>query len=115
MDPLIRHYTLFNDGVRGGDFGPWLDTFHPDAVATFAGLPIGPFHGRDQIAVAYAEHPPSSPMRVLDSHVDGERIVARFVWVDAPETGGTFTMTMDGDKLAALDVALDAPPPPPVV
>jgi steroid delta-isomerase len=113
MDPLTRHYTLFNEGVRSGDFGPWLATFHADAVATFVGLPIGPFHGRDQISVAYAEHPPSSPMRVVESSADGERTTARFVWVDAPDTGGVFTFTLRGDKLAALEVALNAPPPPP--
>ena len=60
MDPVTRHETLFNEGVRTGDFGPWLDTFHADAVATFTGLPIGPLHGRTAIAQAYAEHPPSS-------------------------------------------------------
>ena len=113
MDALTRHYSLFNEGVRSGDFGPWLGTFHADAVATFTGLPIGPLHGRDQIAVAYSDHPPTSPLRVVDSSVDGDRITARFVWVDAPQTGGVLVLTLRGDKLATMDVALDAPPPPP--
>lgn len=113
MDPVTRHQTLFNAGVRTGDFGPWLDTFHTDAVATFTGLPIGPFEGRDAIAKAYAEHPPSSPMRVESSEVDGDRATCRFVWIDAPTTGGVFALTLRGDRLAALTVTLDAPPPPP--
>jgi steroid delta-isomerase len=115
MDALTRHQALFNEGVRSGDFGPWLATFHPDAVATFVGVPIGPFHGRDQIAVAYSEHPPSSTMRVVESSIDGDRVTARFVWADAPTTGGVFVLTLRGDKLAALAVTLDAPPPPPRV
>jgi hypothetical protein len=113
MDPLSRHQILFNEGVRTGDFGPWLETFHDDAVASFTGLPLGPFHGRDAIAKAYAEHPPSSEMRVLSSTVDGDAIRARFIWVGAPTTGGEFVIRLRDDRLTSLDVALDAPPPPP--
>jgi steroid Delta-isomerase len=113
MDPVARHESLFNHGVRTGDFGPWLATFHDDAVATFTGLPIGPLHGRDAIAKTYTEHPPSSPMRVLESTVEGERAAARFVWTDAPRTGGVFVLRLRDDRLVSLDVTLDAPPPPP--
>jgi steroid delta-isomerase len=113
MDPLTRHSTLFNEGVRSGDFGPWLDTFAAEAVVTYVGLPIGPLHGRDEIAKAYVEHPPSSPMRVEESSVDGDRVTGRFVWVDAPTTGGIFVLTLRDDKLIGMDVTLGAPPPPP--
>jgi steroid Delta-isomerase len=112
MDPVVRHETLFNQGVRTGDFAPWLTTFHEDAVATFAGLPLGPFHGRDEIAKAYSEHPPSSTMRVVESTVDGDAYRCRFVWTDAPDTGGVFVIRLRDDKLVSLDVTLDAPPPP---
>lgn len=113
MDPLTRHETLFNAGVTTGDFGPWLETFHDDAVASFTGLPLGPFHGRQAIARAYAEHPPSSTMRVVESGMEGDVGRARFVWTDAPHTGGTFVIRLREGKLTSLDVALDAPPPPP--
>src|ERR1043166_706286 len=99
MDPITRHETLFNEGVRTGDFGPWLDTFHNDATATFTGLPLGPFVGRDAIAGAYAAHPPRSPMRVVQSRVDGDTVTAHFVWVDAPDTGGTFVLRLRDDRL----------------
>jgi uncharacterized protein (TIGR00730 family) len=112
-DPIARHESLFNEGVRTGDFGPWLDTFHDDATATFVGLPLGPFVGREAIAQAYAAHPPSSPMRVVDSRLDGDTVTARFVWVNAPATGGVFVFRLRDDRLASLDVTLDAPPPPP--
>jgi hypothetical protein len=114
VDPVARHQALFNEGVRSGDFGPWLDTFTDDTVVTYVGLPIGPLHGRDQVAKAYVEHPPSSPMRVVESALEGdEQATGRFVWVDAPETGGVFVLTLREGKVAALAVTLDAPPPPP--
>ena len=113
MDPVTRHQALFNEGVRTGDFGPWLDTFTDDTVVTYAGLPIGPLHGRDAVAKVYADHPPSSPMRVEESSVDGDKATGRFVWVDAPATGGVFELTLRDGRLAAMHVTLDAPPPPP--
>lgn len=112
MDPLSRHQILFNEGVRTGDFGPWLETFHSDAVVSFTGVPLGPLHGRDAIAKAYVDHPPSSEMRVLSSTVNGDTILARFIWVSAPTTGGEIAIRLRGDRLAALDVMLDAAPPP---
>ncbi len=113
VDPVGRHQALFNEGVRTGDFGPWLDTFAEDTVVTFTGLPIGPLHGRMALAETYAEHPPSSPMRVQESSVEGDRVTGRFVWADAPTTGGVFVLVLRDDKLVAMDVTLDAPPPPP--
>jgi hypothetical protein len=104
---------LFNEGVRTGDFGPWLATFHDDAVVTYTGLPIGPVHGRDEVAAVYDQHPPSSPMRVEESSVDGDTVTGRFIWVDAPDTGGVFVLTLRDGLLSAMDVTLDAPPPPP--
>jgi SnoaL-like domain len=115
MDAVSRHESLFNHGVRTGDFGPWLATFHDDAVAIFTGLPIGPLYGREAIAKTYAEHPPSSTMRVVEStvDVDADAATARFVWTDAPETGGVFVIRLREDRLVSLEVTLDAPPPPP--
>ena len=113
MDPVSRHQMLFNEGVRTGDFGPWLDTFTDDVAVTYTGLPIGPFHGRDALAGVYAEHPPSSPMRVESSKIEGDRVTGDFIWIDAPETGGVFVLTLRGDRVASMDVTLNAPPPPP--
>jgi hypothetical protein len=113
VDPVSRHQMLFNEGVRTGDFGPWLDTFHDDVVVTYTGLPIGPLHGRDQLATAYDEHPPSSPMRVEESTVDGDTVTGRFIWIDAPDTGGVFVLRLRGDRVSTMDVTLNAPPPPP--
>jgi hypothetical protein len=113
MDPLSRHVTLFNQGVRTGDWSPWLETFHDDAVATFTGLPLGPFAGRDAIGKAYTEHPPSSQLRLTGAAVEGDTVTGHFVWLDAPESGGVFVFRLRDDRLVSLDVTLDAPPPPP--
>jgi hypothetical protein len=104
---------LFNEGVRTGDFGPWLDTFTDDVEVTYTGLPIGPLHGRDAVGEVYAQHPPSSPMRVESSKTEGDRVTGDFIWVDAPETGGVFELKLRGDRVASMDVTLNAPPPPP--
>jgi hypothetical protein len=40
VDPVGRHAALFNQGVRTGDFGAWLDTFTEDATLTFDGLAL---------------------------------------------------------------------------
>jgi SnoaL-like domain len=114
VDPVGRHAGLFNQGVRTGDFGAWLATFAEDADVTFDGLPIPPAHGRDAIAAVYAAHPPSSPMRVVSSSVDGDVATGRFVWVAAPDTGGQFVLHLSGARVTALNVTLDAPPPPPM-
>jgi hypothetical protein len=82
-------------------------------VATFKGpQDLGPLRGRDQIAAAYEQHPPSSPMRVEESRVDGDTVTGHFIWVDAPETGGVFVLRLRDGLLAGMDVTLDAPPPP---
>jgi steroid Delta-isomerase len=113
VDAVERHQARFNDGVRTGDFGPWLDTFAEDTVVTFTGLPIGPLHGRRALAETYAEHPPSSTMRVQESSVEGDRVTGRFIWADAPATGGVFVLVLREDKVISMDVTLNAPPPPP--
>lgn len=113
MDPVTRHVTLFNTGVRTGDFAGWLATFTDDVTAVYVGLPIGPFHGRDALAKAYMDHPPSSTMRVLAHEAGPEWVRARFVWDAAPDSGGVFGLELRGGLVCALTVTLDAAPPPP--
>jgi hypothetical protein len=108
-----RHAALFNQGVRTGDFTAWLSTFTADATLTFDGLPIPPAEGRDAIAAVYRGHPPSSPMRVVSTAATGETVTGEFVRVAAPATGGRFTLRVRDGLLTRLEVALNAPPPPP--
>ena len=119
VDYAGRHAALFNQGVRTGDFTAWLSTFTADATLTFDGLPIPPAHGRDAIAAVYSGHPPSSPMRLVavkgavKGDGDGDTVTGDFVWVAAPSTGGRFTLHLRDGLLTSLEVALNAPPPPP--
>jgi steroid delta-isomerase len=49
-----EHVASFNAAVVSGDFTELVHRFHPDAVLTFVGPPVGPFAGREAIAAAYA-------------------------------------------------------------
>ena len=96
---------LFNAAVRGADFGPFLATFAPDAVMRFEGVPAGPYEGREQIAQAYAERPPTDTMTVRSVETDGDTDVVRFAW----DAGGTGTMTVAwrGPDVETLTIAFD--------
>jgi hypothetical protein len=114
-DPVARHVALFNQGVRTGDLAAWFNTFAPDAVLTFDGLPIPPAHGREAIEAVYSRHPPSSEMRLTaGSPVDPtDTAFGEFVWAAAPTTGGRFTLHLRDGLLERVEVAFNAPPPPP--
>ena len=78
---LERHVETFNAAVRTGDFAPLVELFADDATLEFDGVPVGPFHGRDAIAAAYAAQPPSDTMTVLDVRVEDDgTVVEPFSW-----------------------------------
>ncbi|WP_213012230.1 nuclear transport factor 2 family protein [Paractinoplanes toevensis] len=88
-DPVRHdHIDRFNAAVLSGDWSALIATLHPDAVMTFAGVPVGPFHGRQAIADAYATNPPGDTMRVVEVRpgTDGETVA--FAW----SRGGTGTL-----------------------
>ena len=80
-DFLGHHLETFNTAVRTGDFAALVELFANDAELSFEGVPAGPFHGRDAIAAAYAEQPPTDTMSVLDTRVtDDGTVVETFSW-----------------------------------
>lgn len=99
-----EHVDRFNAAVRSGDFTAFAATFHPDAVMTFVGPPVGPFVGREAIAAGYAAQPPTDTMTILSVRRDSGAEVVGFRW----DHGGTGTMTIrraaDG-LITALTVA----------
>jgi steroid Delta-isomerase len=106
MTERVRgHLERFNAAVRSGDFGPFVETFAPDAVMRFIGAPAGPYRGRNEIAEAYAERPPTDTMTLRAVETDGDTDVVRFVWT----AGGTGRMTVRwrGSLVEELTVALD--------
>jgi hypothetical protein len=114
IDPVARHVALFNEGVRTGDLTPWFNTFTDDAVLTFTGVAIAPANGRDEIEAVYKGHPPASEMSLTaGSPADpgAETVFGEFFWVRAPDSGGRFTLHLDGGRTTRIDIELDAPPP----
>ncbi|MFE9957328.1 nuclear transport factor 2 family protein [Micromonospora sp. NPDC005299] len=99
------HVARFNTAVTSGDWAPFLDALHPDAVMTFVGRAVGSQRGRDAIAIAYAEHPPDDTIRVSGLRSDGDRDVVTFAW----SRGGTGTLTLhySGGQVAELIVQFD--------
>jgi steroid delta-isomerase len=97
-----RHITAFNDSVRSGDWAAFADRFTPDAAMRFAGIPAGPFNGRQAIAAGYAAQPPSDTLTVTRGVSSGDIDELWFAW----DNGGTGTMILRwrGDLIAELTV-----------
>lgn len=102
---VSEHLEAFNEAVHSGEFGDFAARFSDDAVMSFTGVPVGPFHGRDAIRAGYESMPPDDTMDLIG--VDSERDVdtVRFRW----SRGGTGTMTIrwDTDLVAGLEVSFD--------
>jgi steroid Delta-isomerase len=98
---LQRHVERFNRGVRSGDFGEMVSFFAEDAELVFEGIPVGPFHGRDAIASAYADQPPDDEIVLLDS--DGT-----YAWANEPEVpAGRMILTERNREIARLVIRYD--------
>jgi hypothetical protein len=103
---LAEHVARFNDAVRSGDFTPLVELFADDAELAFDGVPAGPFHGREEIAAAYAAQPPDDELDVLEATEEPDGTVTeRFAW----RRGGTGTMRVTPRQglIARLVVAFD--------
>jgi SnoaL-like domain len=81
---LAEHVSRFNDGVRSGNFGRFVELFAEDAELSFEGVPVGSFSGRAAITAAYHEWPPDDEIRVLEVSEVGSRLVADYAWLAAP-------------------------------
>jgi steroid delta-isomerase len=106
---LDRHVSLFNAGVRGGDFGEMLDGFTDDAELIFEGVPAGPFFGRDAIAAAYRDSPPDDEIEILEAteREDGT-VIARYAWLaDRGTPAGEIRLVRDGRRISRLVVTFD--------
>jgi hypothetical protein len=98
-----RHMTLFNQGVRSGDFGPMLEQFTDDSELLFEGIPVGPFRGKATIAAVYASQPPDDEIEVLETREQEGKIIAAYAWRANPgKHAGEMIITPAGDKIARL-------------
>ncbi len=74
---------------------------------SFDDLPVGPFHGRQQIAAAYVRQPPNDTMWLIDMHEIGvDAVNASFEW-DAGGTGEMFLRWQAGRIVEHRIIALN--------
>ena len=104
---LARHVETFNAAVVSGDFDSLVALFADDATLVFAGIPVGPFEGRDAIAAAYAAQPPTDTMTILDLRFEDDgTIVESFSWsADAGARSGEMRLVVEGASIRRLVVA----------
>jgi len=83
------HCDRFNAAVRSGDWAPLVATFADGGHLEFGDVPVGPFHGREAIAAAYADNPPDDTLTVESVEpVDATTARVHFHW----DKGGPGTM-----------------------
>lgn len=97
-----RHVAAFNDSVRSGDWAAFADRFTPDATMRFTGIPVGPFTGREAIAVGYATQPPSDTLTVTRGVSSGDVDELWFAWDNG--STGTMILRWSDDLIAELTV-----------
>lgn len=98
-----RHVAAFNDSVRSGDWAVFSTRFTPEATMRFAGVPAGPFTGREAIAAGYAAQPPSDTLTVTRAASAGDVDELWFAW-DSGSGAGTMTLRWSGALISELTV-----------
>jgi RimJ/RimL family protein N-acetyltransferase len=105
---LHGHVLRFNEAVRTGEWAPMLELFADDAELAFAGVPAGPFQGRDGIAAAYAAQPPDDEVTTLRVEPGGEDVTALYAWRKEPATvAGRMVLTPRDGRIARLLVTFE--------
>jgi steroid Delta-isomerase len=106
---LHDHVLRFNEGVRTGDWAPMLERFAEAAELAFEGIPVGPFHGREAIAAAYAEQPPDDQLVTLRVQEAGNGVTALYAWRREPGTvAGRMVLTERDGLVARLLVTFES-------
>jgi RimJ/RimL family protein N-acetyltransferase len=106
---LLHDYVMVhNECVRTSDWEPLGEWFAEDAEVAFEGVPVGPFHGRDEIAAAHESQPPDDEVIIFAAAESGEEVVARYGWLKAPgkEAGRMLVTPRDG-KIQKLIVTFE--------
>ena len=108
MRTLRDHVERFNAAVRSGDFGAMVAHYDDDAELVFAGVPVGPFHGRDAIAEAYRTQPPDDEILLLDEREEGDELVGGYAWTREPDVrAGELRLTVRDGRTQRLVVSFD--------
>jgi steroid Delta-isomerase len=101
-DRLAEHVTAFNAAARSGDWARFTSRFTPDGVMRFAGVPAGPFIGRDAISRAYAGQPPADTITV--AAVDSAGSVDSVRFARDGGSAGVMRLTWQDELVAELEV-----------
>ena len=105
---LRTHTERFNQGIDSGDFAAMVSGFAIDAVMAFEGVKVGPFLGRDAIARAYAEQPPTDEIRLLGAPtVDGDTVESEYAWASEGGRAGRLILTARDGAITRLTVTFD--------
>ena len=111
MDPaagLDDHVRRFNEAVRSGNYDAMLEGFTADAAMAFEGVPVGPFIGREAIAEAYAQQPPTDEIRLLgEPRVDGDTVESDYAWAAEGRRAGRMILAARDGKIARLVVTFE--------
>ena len=111
MDPsavLVDHVRRFNEAIRSGVYDQMLDGFSADAEMVFEGVPVGPFAGREAIAEAYAQRPPTDEVRLLgDPCVHGDTVESDYAWAAEGRRAGRMILTARDGQIARLVVTFE--------
>jgi steroid Delta-isomerase len=104
VDAYVEH---FNAAVRSGDWTAFANSYTEDATVVFTGAPASPMHGRREIAAGYAASPPNDTITVTDQQIEGDQVLAHFVWDAAPhQPGGAFRLTIRDGLVAENHIEL---------
>ena len=106
---LLHDYVMVhNECVRSGDWAPLADWFTEDSELVFEGVPVGPFSGRAEIAVAYNVQPPDDEVVIFAVEEGEGRLIARYGWLREPgkEAGRMFVTARNG-KIERLVVTFE--------
>jgi len=111
VDPaavLVDHVLRFNEAIRSGDYDQMLDGFSEDAEMVFEGVPVGPFAGREAIAEAYAQRPPTDEVGLLgEPRVDGDTVESDYAWAAEGRRAGRMILTARDGQIARLVVTFE--------
>jgi steroid delta-isomerase len=107
---LLHDYVMVhNECVRTGEWQPLAEWFTEGAQLAFEGVPVGPFDGREAIAVAYDAQPPDDEVVIFGAEESGDEVIARYGWLREPgKQAGRMLVTPRDGKIEKLVVTFEA-------
>ncbi|HVZ39956.1 MAG TPA: nuclear transport factor 2 family protein [Candidatus Kapabacteria bacterium] len=102
---LFCYIERHNAGVEQADFSSMLDLFAHDASASFVTMNRTLLTGRDAIAAAFVEHPPSDRLHVTHVQPLAAGATAVYAWESNPNVqSGTIHAMIDHDMIQQMVV-----------